>query len=363
MNKKELAHVRKQFKKDRSTIKVNTLMSVYINGDSKKVLKEHGEHFEYLEDDIKDLFFKNFKKALSGNFDVKLFEREYEVTPKHIKELTSDSGTFSDNINLFVEKFLENYPYDRNVVLHLAQFTLYRGDKTHEMVVGTVNKTDFGKPKYIYSHENESFEMTVSMEPEINLSAPMDGFLYPVWEDDGVSANKILYYSSKANKMNPIFMQNVLGSELKLSAKQEKDYFHLITKLVFDGRISSKTLSMIYEEIESMIIEKGDDKTVYINKEDMLKILEDTGETIVGNIDEIFKECLGSADYEFKGENIIPNFSKKSILLSNAEMDMKINPNNLNDIKKTIDKNGQTVLVVKLYSDIETDGFDIEMEK
>jgi len=372
MNKKELSYLKKQFKVDGTLVRINHIYSVYINGDNREILGSMARRFTAINEDLAEMLIKNFKKALTGKFDVKLFEQNFDEEYKDDENGThsilnsmrnthsrEDFVTESDKL---ISKVIKNYCYNKSIVFNCVHFTFFRENGSYDMVLCTSNKTDMGKTELIYNHTDKEFDTKSQLDPIVNLKSPMDGFMYPVWENEGISTDKALYYSSKSHKVNATFVYNILNCEIKLSAKQEKEYFHNIMNLIMGGKIRPDILHSIYENISYRFENEEDDEFRVIGKGILESVFLNLNIDIEKDIEESFVESLGDPNYEFKIDNILPDVSKKSINFENSDTEIKIAPKSLNNLRQVQNENGEVFLVVRLNENLQTEGFNINID-
>ncbi|QUH21996.1 DUF4317 family protein [Alkaliphilus sp. B6464] len=372
MNKNELAYLKKQFKLDGTLVRINQIYSVYINGDNREILGNMSRRFDALEEELGEMLIKNFKKALTGQFDVKLFEQSFNEENKDDKDgsytilndirNTNTKDDFVKESDKLIKKIIKNYPYDKSIVINCIQFTFFRENGSYEMILCTVNKAEKGKSEMIYEHENKGFDIKSQLDPIVNLKSPMDAFMYPVWENESINKDKVFYYSSKSHKVNATFVYNILNCEIKLSAKQEKEYFHNILNLTMGGKIKPNVLLELYEEIAYRFIDEEDDEYRRISKGILNNILTSLGADIQKDIEESFVETLGDPNYEFKIDNILPDTSKKSINIGNSDTEIKITPKSLSNLRQVQNHNGEMFLVVRLNENLQTEGFNFNVD-
>ena len=91
------------------------------------------------------------------------------------------------------------------------------------------------------------------LDPIINLTSPIGGFLFPCFTDNAADVNHILYAAGKANKPDFHFIENVLDGEEIMTAEDDKAVFEEIVKEVVGDEMNTKTLASVYDEINRML--------------------------------------------------------------------------------------------------------------
>lgn len=373
MNKLDLTFMKKQFNSEKGLIQVDGVYTVYINGDSREILSSKFRYFQHFEEDIQELLYKNIKKVYSGNIDVKIFVQEFVEENMddsdgsfNILSSISEGGkkdTFIKICDSITQKIISSYVYDKSIAVFFYHAYLPTNDGRHDFIICTINKADAGKSQFVYMHNEKNFDYKSQLDPVINMTAPIEGFAYPVYEDRSVNGEKVMYYSSKSNKINGHFVSNVLNCNIKLTAKQEKTYFHSILNSICEGKIAPNLLYNIYDNILKKYYNDDEEegyKTISLYELD--KILKEVGINVKGDLSETYKQILGTSNYNFKVINVVPDISKRSICLENVDAEIKIRPDYLENVKQVESNDGDMYLLIRLNENLSTNGLKIETE-
>src|SRR5690348_16122593 len=124
MNKKDIATIRRQFKKGNDKLIISDIFNVYIMKESSDIYHHESMPFGMLDEDQQELFLGNFKKVLAGQPDEKLFElkfkRDVEDSSQFILHrglLTNDVEEWITDMLKLVAKMLEDKQYEHDVVI------------------------------------------------------------------------------------------------------------------------------------------------------------------------------------------------------------------------------------------------------
>lgn len=371
MNIKDIKYLRKQFNLDRSMLRINDVYSVFINGDTREVLSTQHMPFQMFEEEVQQLLLKNMKKALSGNIDVKLFEKEFNddfSKDAHYSANLLDSllhmpkDGFIERCNTLIQKLRVAYTYDKSVAVYFTRATLHKKDNSFDFVICTVNKAETPKEQLVYNHDENIFEYKSHTEPVIKMTTPLDGFMYPVYENEYVNRDKVVYYSSKSNKVNASLITNVLNCHLKLTAKQEKNHFHDILNKLVGGKIKPVELYRIYDNILRRFEAEEDEEFRTLAPSVLEDVLIEVDLDPVEKVDEVYTSILGRNDYRFKVNNIIPDISKKSVNIGNDDTEINIRPDYLENVHQIQTDDGDIYLLIRLNENLSTNGFNIDLE-
>lgn len=382
MNKKDVAQFRKEFKENSVSLKLNELYSVYIKKDDSTPIHKKVEFFNNMDMEKKELYFNNFKKVLSSSIDTKLFQLEFDNTigeESSQKLLYSavdakDKDALQDNLDKIIDKIIINYKYETDVVVNFLKGEYYKGNRnrnveadeaiddvvqSYEFVICSVNKIEFPKKSLIFDFFKQEFTPNSSLEAIVNLNSPLDGFVFPDFDNGYSNVNKLMYYCSKSKELNIYFVEDVLNCTTKFTAEDEKECFHNILATVVGEKIKPEIIQDIYTKISEKTIE--DESVETIGYKDVRQILAEAGVDEVHELDEAFEQTCG-INYDFKIDNIVPDFKSKSIKISNDTADITLNPSNLNSVRQVLDEEGRKCLLIEITDDIIINGLKLETE-
>lgn len=381
MNKKDVALLRKEFKENSISLKLKELYSVYLKKDDCTPMHKKVELFENMDIEKKELYFSNFKKVLSSSIDTKLFQLEFDKAVEDSAQKflcnavdNEDKTAFQDNLDKIIDKILVNYKYETDVVVNCLRGEYYKGNKnrnveadealddmvqSYEFILCSINKIEFPKKALIFDFYKKDFTPNSSLEAIVNLNSPLDGFIFPDFDNGYSNVNKIMYYCPKSKELNISFIEDVLNCATKLTADDEKECFHNILASVVGEKIKPEIIQDIYTKISEKSIE--DESIETIGYSDVRMILEQAGVDEIHELNEAFEQTCG-LNYDFKIDNILPDFKSKSIKITNDTADIIINPSSLSSVRQVLDEEGKKCLLIEISEDIVINGLKLETE-
>ncbi|MCB2292238.1 DUF4317 domain-containing protein [Clostridium algoriphilum] len=390
MNKKELANIRKEFKLDSSMMKIQEIYSVYLKKDNVKIDYEpviHSEfdYFDRMDMDKKELFLGNFKKVLTGALDTKIFELDFQNIEEEdntqdilSSALNADNKNDIENyINKLIEKITANYKYETDIVVTFIKAEYWLGTSHKNMdpaesindamqsfnfILSSVNKIDVPKRTLKFDYTDNEFKANSALDSVINLNAPLEGFMFPSLSSGYSDYNKILYYASKPKELNTSFIENVLNCGFKFTAEDEKNCFSDILRSVIGDKIKPELMQDIYANIHEISEQAEEGETPILGVTDVKNILNSCGAEIICDIETAFEETCGSK-YDFKINNIVPEFNSKSIKITSEIANITLTPKDLNSVKQVRNKDGRRCLLIEIEDDIVIEGFMLETEE
>lgn len=382
MNKKDIATLRKQFKLDNELLNIETIFNVYVQKESGDIYHHISQPFGLLEKESQDLFLVNFKKVLTGQLDTKLFELTFsdgvqDSTQEVLFEglRADDTESWQDYMLDIVDRMFANKVYDFDTVVTfikgeyrkpIKQRSIESGEGgtdnvyANTFILCSLNKTTQPEKSLVFDYIEKAFKPNSEIDPIINLTTPLTGFLFPVFTDHAADVNRILYNSGKANQPNELFIEEVLNCETITTAAEDKDCFGLIVNQLAGDKVNADVVSHIYEEIDRRVqdsIDEEEEEDPIINYRDVEQILTTSGidDVDTDKVKEAFKTVIDNEQHSFKATNLMP----KSVKIKTEVAKLAINPQDLRNVKY-ITYQGKRCLLIEIDEDVEIEGFQLE---
>ncbi|MCQ6277530.1 DUF4317 domain-containing protein [Bacillus sp. V3B] len=381
MNKKDIANIRKQFKLDNYLMNIREIFNVYVKSESGEIYHHVSQPFQMLEQETQELFLTNFKKVLTGQLDSKLFELKFRSDVEDsmqtllFKGLHVGSTDWQENMLQIVAKMFAHtvYEFDTVVTFIRGEYrkpTRKRGLESEEggddevysshFTLCSLNKIDQPKKTLLFDYIEKEFKPNDAVDPIINLSSPLLGFLFPAFNDNSADVNHILYCAGKANQPNYTFIGDVLNCEDIITAAEEKDSFELILKSVIGDEVDSRTISNVYEEIDKMVQEQEEEEeseSPILDHRDIERILTVSGveDVDTAKVEHAFKAVIADETHEFKASSLVP----KTIKIETKVANLSVNPKELKNLKY-ITYEGKRCLLIEIDEDVFIEGFQLE---
>ncbi|OPJ58178.1 DUF4317 family protein [Clostridium oryzae] len=383
MNKQDLAGIRRELKADNTMLQISDIYSVYLKKDNQEIIHSQFEYFDSMDSEKQELYLKNFKKILSGALDTKLFELDFvniddEDNTQNIlySAVNNDRDTFREETDKIVNKIAENYKYETDVVITFIKAEYWKGASKRrneeaeeakddsvfafQFMMCSINKIEPPKKTLKFDYIEREFKASTALDFTINLNSPLDGFMFPAFNNNSADANKVMYYTDKPKEINENFVKGLLDCGLKKTAQQEKEEFVGVLKTVVGEKIAPETMQCIYEKLSEKLNDTEEESEVpVVSAADVKEVLEESGIEDVDGVEEAYNEVIGDINYEFKVQNIVPVMDTKSIKISTEDISLSIAPKELKNIRKVKDSNGNTCLLIELNDEVVIDGFEI----
>lgn len=393
MNKKDIAEIRKNFKIGTDLLKINDIYNIYIQKESSEIYHEVSQPFALVDIDKQELFFTNFKKVLGGKLDVKLFEvkfqRQEDEQADHTQQLLYDGlqaegvEEWKTEMQRLAKKMVQDVQYEKDLVVTFIRGNYFKPTKrksdeseadirdevyTTPFILCSMNQTELPKHSLVFDYLEKEFKSSIMVDPVINLTSPIGGFLFPCFTDNAADVNHILYAAGKANKPDFHFIENVLNGEDIMTAADEKVLFEEIVKEVVGDEVNTQTLANVYEEINRMLVvdeeDEQEESIPVLDTTEVERVLKVSGieDIDMEKVETAFQKIIDDETYELKASHVVPSYTSKSIKINTKVANIAISPQDLKYVKQ-VHYNGKRCLLIEVEEDTMIEGFKLIPEE
>lgn len=373
MNKREIAEIKKQFKKDNNAI--TRICGCYVDAEKqiKTTLKE--AFFALSEEEIFK-YYEIFKKTLSGGIGKNLHNLEYGIHDESedsahalLMKLREDKLTDDEIVDSFYQKVIENYDYGENyyiILIHSAYDVPGKANDNEEMfdaseevynhILCCICPVKLSEPGLSYN------EMTNHIEERPRdwwVQAPMTGFLFPTFDDRSSNIHGLLYFSKNPEELHYEFIDACLGAPSPISFKAQKETFQEVLSETLGDDCEYEIMRQIHENLTEMAEEHKEDAVPFsLSKPEVKDLLEKSGVAAerMEHFDQIYEETAG--------ENtaiLVPAITGTGkFAVKTPDVDIKVNPDRL-DLVETRIIEGRRCLVIAVEDNVEVNGMSVKM--
>ena len=316
MRKKDILELKKRLKKDYCTF--SKMCGCYVNGE-KHIISKFRETFLNLDEDEYFKYLEISKKVLSGTIGNNILELNFPLDEDLINEkqtslmkLKSSELKNDDLLNEFYNSIIDSYDYTGNFLILLFHDTydvitktkdnrkLDESEEVYEYILCAICPVTLTEPGLRYFEDENKIKSRIR---DWVVEYPLNGFVFPAFNNRSTDVNSIMYYTKNAKDTHPELMEEALGCSSKQTATIQKETFELIIKESFeaDEEKASKafmeiqdTLSLKIEEYKSIYDDKDADPII-LTKEQFQNVLVDSGvpEELTTKIEETYLEAFG----------------------------------------------------------------------
>lgn len=393
MNKKDIADIRKRFKLDSDLLTISDIYNVYIRQESNEIYHEESRAFALLDRETQELFLTNFKKVLGGKLGIKLFEVKFERPEEeqsdHAQHLlytalqAEEADSWKDEMQHLALKMVQDAHHEKDLVITFIRGNYFKKTNrnseesevdardevfTTPFILCSINQTDLPKRSLIFDFIGREFKSNEAVDPIINLTSPVGGFLFPCFTNNAADVNHVLYAAGKANKPDYRFIEEVLNGEEIMTAADDKAVFEEIVKQVVGEEVVSETLANVYEAVYriSEVDEEEDEEpeeAPAIDARQVERVLKMSGVDYADTetVEQAFQAIVDDTSYEMKASHIVPSYTTKSIKIETKVANISVSPQDLRYVRQ-VNYDGRRCILIEVEEDTVIEGFKLISE-
>lgn len=371
MVKKEIAEIRKQF--THANTAISKITGCYVGGE-KEIIATLSDSFLCLPEEDTFKYFEIFAKCLSGSLGKNLInmkfplQSEFEGGTQHFINSLRESELKDEKlVEEFYKKVIDSFEYTGNYLILLIHSVydipgvsadgLEMDDASEEVyphILCAICPVELEKAALSFDNSTGSF-----MAKDRNWVAlpPINGFLYPAFNDRRSDIHELLYYTKNAEKINKTFVDAVLGAESVLTAGTQKESFKSLITDSLGEVCDFDIVRSINEKVNEIVEESKDEpEPVMLDKVSVVKVLESCGvpEEKCKIFEEKFDEEVGPKA-SLMATNILDT---KAMKVKTPRMVIKVSADNT-DMLETRMVDGRRCIVIPLDNDVEINGIPV----
>lgn len=372
MNKKEIAEIKKRFTKTKCT--VTRICGCYVDAEKQKrmTLKEA---FPGLPEEEMFKYIDIFRKTLSGSIGKTLMNMEFPTEEetaedgkqRFLMQLLESKLVDEQLLNQFYDTIIENYNYPENyfiILIHdaydIPKITtdgienFDASEYVYDYMLCSICPVKLTKPGLCYNTETNHIQDRIR---DWLVQPPELGFLFPAFNDRNMDIHSLLYYSKNSDDLDLAITENVLGCQLPLPPKSQKETFNAIVEEALGLECDYDIVKSIHENLNQMVEEnKENPEPLALDRTDIGKLLEKSGveEEQLAVFETRYDETVGEKEHLMA--NNISNTRKFEV--RTPDVTVQVNPERTDLIEtKVID--GVPCLVIEINDLVEVNGIQI----
>lgn len=318
MNKREIAEIKRRFKKESCTF--TKIAGCYVNSDKAKVTSFRNT-FLNLEEDEFYKYLEIANKALSGKPGNNLIELPFPLDAEAeggaqalLMELRKTRLEDDDILNRFYDRVIESYDKVENYIILLFHdaydvpvktsdnLALDDSEEVYEYIICAICPVDLSKPGLGYQEDENRIG---AVKRNWVVGATESAFTFPCFTDRSTDLHAVMCYTKDAKMPHTELWEEVLSCKAVYTATQKKTAFNnIVTESlgdptdddVIDTVIDVQSHINSFVEQQKEVLEK--DQPVLMEKEDLTPILENSGiEEPIAN--QIVEKCNSFFEEDF----------------------------------------------------------------
>ena len=370
----EILEIRKQFKHENCSI--TKVSGCYVDGE-KTVKTKFTESFLCLPEEETFKYFEIFKKTLSGTIGKNLINMEFPTdtefeggTQEFLLRLRDSELKEEALLDEFYDKVIRMYDYVGNYLILLI-YSAYdvpgktsdklmmedASDEVYRYILCSICPVKLSKPGLSYNEETNHIQKRIQ---DWVVGAPVNGFLFPAFNDRCTDLHSILYYSGDPEELHTDFVDQLLGCRVPMSAGGQKETFQALITETLGEACEYDIIRNIHEKLNEIIdehklneipepltLDKAEVKTLFAEcgvEEEKLQEFEKNYDKVAGeNTALLAANVANTRVFEVKTPDVI----------------VKVNPERA-DLVETKIVDGRKCLVIEINDQVEVNGIVVK---
>lgn len=190
--------------------------------------------------------------------------------------------------------------------------------------------------------------------PEWLASAPVLGFLFPLYEGGAADVNTILFFSKDSNDAHEAFLKAAFNLEAMMPAAEQTETFQTLLAQSLGTECSLDVVQEMHEVVSGLIEEQDKDaEPLMLSKQDVARVLTDGG--VSADRVEAFQNGF---DATFGAGAVLPAVNlvtPKQFKVDLPSVSIKVDPKQA-DLLETRVIDGRSYLLIPIDGDISVNG-------
>jgi len=374
MIKKDVLEIRRQLSHENCCI--SRICGCYVDHEKEKKL-EFKEAFLSLPEEESFKYFEIFKQVFSGTVGKNLLPMEFPIaqetaggTQEFLLKLRDSKLQDDDLVTKFYDKVIENYDFNENYLILLIHGVydipgkssdgsemFDASDDVYEHILCAICPVALSKEGLRYNSQENVIEKRIR---DWLVGAPAKGFLFPAFSERMTNIHEVLYFSKKPEELMPSLVDNLLGCNMPLTARTQKEAFNAVIADTLGETCDYEVVKNIHENLNEMISESQDSpEPLVLTKPDIKHLLQKSGadDEKLESFDQDFDAIVGE-DSTMLATNIA---NTKKFDIQAPDIVIHVNPDRA-DLVETKMIDGRRCLVITVDSHIEVNGMNVKVD-
>ena len=375
MNEKELAELRRRYRKDKSNI--TRVCGCFVN-EKKEIISEFDQGLGLMPEEEAEQMLRMLKKVLSGNVGRNLAEIPFSTTQvmegaEHIllAQLRAERLKNNETVHRLYERIISSYETEGNYLILLAHDTydvfMYSADgekgesgEVFSYILCAVCPIKNAKPVLSYYVPGNCFR---SIGADTMLGQPEAGFLFPAFEERAANIYKAMYYTKDLTNRHESLAEALFSSEpsLPMAAAEQKATFGSVLEQAMEEDCSLKVVRSIHAQVCQLTEaakEEGVEEPVAVTCDVAADMLRHLGvpEERVNTFEEKYREEFGE-DAQLLPKNLADS---KQLQVKTPEVSVKVAAG-YGDLVETRVIDGVRYILIRADGEVEVNGVSIKI--
>lgn len=373
MISREILEIKKQFTPENCTI--SRMCMCYVDHEKNRQY-EDARSFLTLQEEETFKYLEIFKQTLTGTLGKKLINMEFPLsqeepggTQEFLYRLRESKLNDEVLIDEFYNKIIDNFDYGENYYIILIHATydvpgkatdgsemFDASDNIYEYILCSICPVKLAKAGLSYDVDQNA---VVGRTRDWVVEPPMKGFLFPAFNDRTADIHQALYFTKKPEELQPKLIEELLGSDIPLSAKNQKATFNEVISTTLGSECDLEMAKIIHDQLQDMVeINKSEPEPLELDKYDMRLLLEKSGvsDEKLDKVEQVFEDVAGEKR-RLMATNVA---STRKFTIEMPDVWIKVSPDRT-DLVQTKIIDDRKCIVIPINDHVEVNGLELEI--
>ncbi len=376
MTDREIAEIRRRYKRERSSI--SRIRGCFVN-ENKEIISEVDQSLGLMTETEGDHVLGLLRKSLSGGIGVNLLDIDFSTTQvstgeEHALLMKLRDSQLSDDeaVNTLYRKIIAGLNIEGSFMILLAAdtydvFSFTKDGKKSEdaaevfrYIICAVCPIQTTKPALSYEVKERCFR---NLLPDAVISAPQVGFMFPAFDNRATNLYGALYYTKSKDNNHEEFTRAIFKTErLPMPAKEQTEAFKGILAESAGEACSLRVIQSVHAQLCQVVEDHKEhkDEPLVVDKCVLRDMLEFGGvsEGGVETFEKQFDESFGT-DAQVNPKNMM---DVKRFEVRTPDVVIKVKPEK-RDLVETRVIDGVRYILIRADEGAEVNGIDIRMDE
>ncbi len=375
MTEKEIAEIRRRYKRERSAI--SRIRACFVN-ENKEIISVADQSLGLMSESEADHVLSLLRKTLSGGHGINLLDIDFSTTQvsegnehKLLMKLRDSGLSDEESVSALYKQIISTFRQEGSFMILLAADTYdvfsYSKDgrktdeaaETFRYIVCAVCPVVTTKPALSYHVKESCF---CNLLPDAVISAPQVGFIFPAFDHRATNLYGALYYTKSKDDNQDDLARVLFGTQrLPLPAKEQTETFRGLLAESAGESCSLKMVQSVHAQLCHTVEDHKEhkDEPLTIDKYALRDMLEFGGvsEEGVELFEKQFDKSFGN-DALVNPKNMM---DVKRFEVRTPDVVIKVSPEK-RDLVETRIIDGVRYILIRADEGAEVNGIDIRME-
>ena len=369
MNRKELAQIRRRFTPEKNDISV--IRGCYVN-ENREIVSTFAKSPLSLPTSEAEYYLNAFKKTLGGapnrnqfTIPVNLDDGAGQLLRRLQTSELGDEAAVSDLFKTVIDHLEIEGSYlilamhdafsipKKNHGMHSDAPDL--SDNVFNYILVSVCPVKLTKPLLTFFTDDREFH---TVEPDLAVTAPALGFMYPAYQDGGADLSAALYYTRDAEDIHADFIDGVFRSEAPASAGDTKQTFYDVLGDSLEGGITFDVVQTLHENLNAQLAErKKDAAPLQVSRKEIASLLGscDVPEKDQNAFQEAYLEQFGAVGIEV--QNVVEQ-KRFEIVTDTVTVSVDPERSDLVEMKRV---DNARYIMIRVEGDVTVNGVEVNV--